>query len=51
MCKAVVCRQCGRPTWKGCGLHVDEVLADVALDDRCSCTHGTSKAKKRRFGR
>lgn len=23
MCRAVVCRKCGKPTWAGCGQHVE----------------------------
>lgn len=37
MCRAVRCRKCGRPTWKGCGAHVDQVLRDVPPTDRCHC--------------
>jgi hypothetical protein len=37
MCERVVCRLCGRPTWSGCGAHVEEVLADVPKADRCHC--------------
>ena len=51
MCRAVTCKQCGRLTWKGCGLHVEQVLGDVAPEDRCSCALGAPKAKKHWFGR
>ena len=37
MCQRSVCRKCGKPTWFGCGRHVDEVLRDVPLADRCQC--------------
>jgi hypothetical protein len=37
MCQRSVCRQCGKPTWVGCGLHVEEVLRDVPLANRCQC--------------
>ncbi|CAB4626154.1 unannotated protein [freshwater metagenome] len=37
MCKKVTCNDCGKPTWEGCGQHVEEALADVALADRCTC--------------
>ncbi len=37
MCKRTNCHVCGRPTWSGCGAHVEEVLADVAHADRCHC--------------
>lgn len=35
MCQKVTCRQCGRPTWVGCGEHVEEALAGVPVADRC----------------
>lgn len=38
MCRAVVCPACGKPTWKGCGLHVEQVLADVPRNRRCTCS-------------
>ena len=38
MCSKVICRNCNKPTWSGCGEHIEEALAGVALEDRCSCT-------------
>ena len=35
MCRQVTCRTCGRPTWAGCGQHVDRVMADVPPAQRC----------------
>jgi hypothetical protein len=35
MCRAVRCKQCGKTTWAGCGMHVDQVMAGVAVADRC----------------
>lgn len=37
MCSPIACRACGKTTWTGCGLHVDEALAGVAENDRCTC--------------
>lgn len=37
MCRRVTCRTCGRPTWAGCGRHVEQVLADVPASERCAC--------------
>lgn len=49
MCRAAVCRTCGLTTWKGCGLHVDQVLAGVPRDQRCP---GHESASRRGlFGR
>ncbi|MCU0311122.1 MAG: hypothetical protein MUE36_09270 [Acidimicrobiales bacterium] len=37
MCRRATCPSCDRPTFKGCGAHVEQVLADVAPADRCRC--------------
>jgi len=37
MCSRVTCPTCDRPTYAGCGAHVEQVLGDVAPDDRCRC--------------
>ncbi|WP_193392936.1 hypothetical protein [Gordonia phthalatica] len=37
MCFPVTCPTCGKITWDGCGEHVDEVLAPVPAEQRCSC--------------
>lgn len=37
MCMAITCESCGRPTWMGCGAHVEDVLGDVPPDERCRC--------------
>lgn len=37
MCRRIECAQCGRPTFAGCGAHVEQVLADVPRDRRCRC--------------
>ncbi|KAJ1620079.1 hypothetical protein T492DRAFT_602756 [Pavlovales sp. CCMP2436] len=35
MCSKVACRRCKRPTWGGCGRHVDRALRGVPIADRC----------------
>ncbi len=35
MCRQVTCRKCGKPTWAGCGQHVDQVMAGVPKAQRC----------------
>ena len=35
MCRAVKCRKCGKTTWAGCGMHVDQVMSGVPKADRC----------------
>ncbi|KAF9208790.1 hypothetical protein BGZ49_007540 [Haplosporangium sp. Z 27] len=37
MCQRTVCRDCGKFTWTGCGLHITEVLAGLPLEQICSC--------------
>lgn len=44
MCRRVTCSACGRPTFAGCGMHVEQVLGDVAEDDRCHCREKPTKA-------
>lgn len=44
MCRRVECAKCGRPTYAGCGAHVEQVLAGVAPADRCQCREGKAPA-------
>jgi hypothetical protein len=44
MCQRVICSQCGKPTFAGCGRHVEQVLADVPPAQRCQCGE-SSKAR------
>ena len=37
MCRRVDCSRCGRPTYAGCGAHVEQVLGGVPAADRCHC--------------
>jgi hypothetical protein len=37
MCRRIQCRKCGRPSYSGCGAHVEQVLRDVPPGDRCKC--------------
>jgi hypothetical protein len=37
MCKAITCNKCGKPTWMGCGAHVEQVLGHVPQAQRCQC--------------
>jgi hypothetical protein len=43
MCRRVDCRKCGRPTFAGCGAHVEQVLGDVPRTQRCRCHEERSK--------
>jgi hypothetical protein len=37
MCHQIRCQRCGKPTWVGCGQHVEEALRGVPKDARCEC--------------
>ena len=57
MCRRVECSSCGKPTFAGCGAHVEEVLREVPREQRCKCrdadspqTSGERSAWSRLFG-
>jgi len=37
MCQRVDCPKCGRPTYVGCGKHIEQVLGNVPEAARCKC--------------
>jgi hypothetical protein len=37
MCSKVICDQCHKPTWDGCGKHIEEALKGVPPEERCTC--------------
>ncbi|MFZ5444178.1 MAG: hypothetical protein ACOZQL_29550 [Myxococcota bacterium] len=37
MCMAVQCPKCSKPTWAGCGAHVEQVLGHIPQEKRCQC--------------
>ena len=54
MCKRITCPNCHKPTWSGCGQHIEQALAGVAEADRCLCTVASVKGPgvlARLFGR
>jgi len=42
MCRRITCADCGKATFAGCGLHVEEVLRDVPSNARCTCRETVS---------
>ena len=48
MCRAVTCKKCGKPSWKGCGAHIEQVLGDVSSDQRCQCRQAPTPVAKRK---
>ncbi len=44
MCQRTTCRTCGKATYRGCGNHVEQVLAGVPKSQRCAGNcHPTQK--------
>lgn len=44
MCRRTTCEKCQKPTYAGCGMHIEQVLGDVPRADRCDCrTKAASK--------
>ena len=37
MCTRVTCPSCNKPTYSGCGRHVEQVLGNVPVEQRCNC--------------
>ncbi len=37
MCTRVTCSRCEKPSFVGCGRHVEQVLGDVPREQRCRC--------------
>ncbi|GAA2093379.1 hypothetical protein GCM10009759_19860 [Kitasatospora saccharophila] len=45
MCRRVSCKSCGKPSFAGCGMHVEQVLTGVPKAQRCSCAADAKTAK------
>jgi hypothetical protein len=45
MCSKTTCKSCAKPTWKGCGNHIEDALAGVPKDQRCACDKFAKSAK------
>jgi hypothetical protein len=43
MCSRSTCSKCNKPTWSGCGRHIESALAGVPEADRCHCKAATQK--------
>jgi hypothetical protein len=42
MCMPAKCGSCGKATYSGCGMHVEQVLAGVPESRRCDCRSNAS---------
>lgn len=51
MCRAITCKKCKRPSWAGCGAHVEQVLGHVPVADRCDCREAKSAVTKGGLGK
>jgi len=49
MCRRTKCRACGKPTWAGCGAHVEQVLGDVPRSERCRCREDGPPPRTQQF--
>jgi len=47
MCRRINCDRCGKPTFAGCGMHVEQVLGNVPRKDRCRCADEPQDAQPR----
>jgi len=46
MCSRIKCNECNKPSYAGCGAHVEQVLGDVPKGERCTCRETKREAKK-----
>jgi len=44
MCHQITCATCNKPTWEGCGEHIEYALKGVPLNERCTCPRDKVKA-------
>ncbi len=45
MCHKATCKKCSKATWKGCGNHIEQALADVPKAQRCTCSQNSDAAR------
>ena len=56
MCRRIECPKCKKPTYAGCGMHIEQVLGDIPKPERCRCNdkpvdHASKSMLERIFGR
>lgn len=47
MCSPARCSSCGKITWRGCGMHVDAVMAQFPASEHCTCRDTQAAAPAR----
>jgi hypothetical protein len=50
MCRRVQCEVCEKPSYTGCGRHVDQVLKNVPKADRCHCRAANANQRRSALG-
>jgi hypothetical protein len=50
MCHEIACATCHKPTWEGCGEHIEYALKGVPLDERCTCPRSKPSDPKEQKG-
>lgn len=50
MCQRVTCSKCNKPTFAGCGAHVEQVLGNVPKAERCQCREQAAAKKRENSG-
>jgi hypothetical protein len=48
MCTRTTCPRCRKPTFVGCGAHVEQVLGDVPQAERCQCREEAASPRAER---
>jgi len=43
MCRRIECAKCKKPSYAGCGMHVEQVLRYVPREERCTCREKPKK--------
>jgi hypothetical protein len=46
VCQRITCERCGKPTWTGCGAHIEQALKGVPPEQRCQCPRPKSILQK-----
>ena len=44
MCQPTTCEKCKKPSYVGCGRHVEQVLGHVPPEQRCKCREEAARA-------
>ena len=47
MCRRVECAACKKPSYAGCGMHIEQVLGDVPREARCKCRETPKDTSKK----